>query len=111
VLELRQGGFEPLEEYSGMVGLGEAWPEQFSRKVRDLRVAPSADGGQDAVIWMVKSPWPSMALGEALALVWSWVDRYPAPRSEAEIHSRAHEVLNWALGDVRTWLTQRRPAS
>ncbi|WP_377643572.1 hypothetical protein [Oryzobacter terrae] len=111
VLELRLEGFEPLEEYTAEVALGEAWPQQYRRQVPDVRLDRGADGGPDAVLWMVRSPWESMTVGEVVAMAWSWIDRHPTPRTDTELDARAREVLSWSLHDVRSWITQPRRAS
>ena len=79
-------GFSPLENITGAVFLGDAWPESDRRELPSV----SAEGvlGMPADRhWFVRSPWPSVPLNDVFGLVISTLEEslnQMAPRYEEE---------------------------
>lgn len=88
--ELIAAGFEPLEELTGTISIGQQWPEAHRRSLPETR-PENLEIGED-VVWFVRSPWPSLTAAEAIDLVWS---QLPRDDDESGWPAKAREVLSW----------------
>jgi putative hydrolase of the HAD superfamily len=109
VAGLRAQGFEPIEEYTGAVWVAQLWPEEHRRLVAETRRVWLNDVDSDGRLWLVRSPWPSLGLGESLNVVWSWVERDHPQLDEAMWRRRVSETLAWDETTAVEW--HRRTAN
>ncbi len=86
--ELRQLGFEPAEEYTGIVWVGDCGPDGHRRFVPDTRASGLESSPTSGRLWMLQSPWPSWTLRETLNAMWGWLER-PGATTDAD----ADEVM------------------
>jgi hypothetical protein len=107
VAELRAAGFTPIEELTGQVELAEVWPEAHRRAVPDTRYEPDAatariPGLTDGLLYLIRSPWPSVTTEEAVLLVQRWQRKHrPAsdPASVVRIDRESEPALAKAFLD------------
>lgn len=93
--EARARGFLPLDDLTGIAGtLGPLWPAEHRLR---LELAVDDEG------WLVRSPWPSFSVDEALGLVWRWVERAPYPADDEAWEARMREVLRWSEHEALTF--------
>jgi hypothetical protein len=108
VLDLRAQGFEPIEEYTGAVEVAQLWPDSHRRSVPETRAAwldaPDCDGR----LWIVRSPWPSVSLRDALNLLWRWVERDHARLDDDLWRQRVSEALAWDDKTAAEWHRQTK---
>ena len=107
VSTLRAEGFEPIEEYTGAVDVAELWPTEHRRSVaetREWRLEHAECGGR---LWLVRTPWPSLGVQDALNVVWSWVERDRAPMNAALWRERVAETLSWDEPTATAWVEQQ----
>jgi hypothetical protein len=106
VRELVADGWIPLESMTGMLRVGEVWPVAHARSVPETRADWRDDdslGPSQGLVWLVRSPWPSIAVADALNLVWSYVERdREASPSEDRILEDARHVLHLPEDEVRS---------
>ncbi|MGH3264463.1 MAG: hypothetical protein ACRDNS_20985, partial [Trebonia sp.] len=62
----------------------------------------------DAVVWLVRSPWPSLTVPEALNVLWSWTERDHAAMDGELWRSRVSETLSWDDARALAWHKERR---
>jgi hypothetical protein len=88
LVRLGAQGYEPLHAHTGAVEeLGPIWPEAHR-----VALPPELEPDEDQR-WLVRSPWPSITVREAIELIWSWVE-WP-PRDLSVGLEGAAEVLGW----------------
>jgi hypothetical protein len=106
VADLRAQGFEPIEEYTGAVGIGQLWPQHHRRSVAETRSCWLGAPGGDGRLWMVRSPWPSLSLRDSLDVVWTWVERDHESLDTDRWRERVSEALTWDETAATRWHRQ-----
>lgn len=103
VAALMAQGWNPLHAHTGVGDdLAPAWPTEH------LATLPDDVEPDDERRWLVRSPWPSLTVDEAIGVVWSWVERPPVDLSDlATREARIREVLTWSDDRAREWFTHR----
>jgi hypothetical protein len=97
VAAIRAEGFTPIEELTGRTEIATVWPKPHRRSVVETRPWWIEDQ-PDGRLWLVRSPWPSLAVDEALSCVWSYTER------DQHAYLRADEESQLAaMGEVLTW--------
>ncbi len=99
VAEARRHGFVPLREVTGAGGrLGPLWPPEHRRWIDELDRSPGVDEDETMPLdrWLVRSPWPSLSVDEALAVLWRWAERDSAGREGDVWRARVVEALGWS---------------
>jgi hypothetical protein len=107
VRDLRALGFLPLEEHTGAGWVAQLWPEQDRRSVPETRPSWLNDFDSDARLWLLRSPWPSLTLGDSLNVLWTWAERdHPHPPNiNIDVHrERVAEALTWDEATANEWL-------
>lgn len=102
---IRELGFEPVEEYTGALWVADVWPDEHRRSVPETRdfwlTSMPETGGR---VWLVRSPWPSLALREVFNAMWRWAERRGDGEYDADLaRSRAAEFLSWPEDRARGW--------
>ena len=89
VSELEAEGFVPLETLLGQTEFGSVWPAEHRRVVDDTRyeqVGFEPWPGDEATLYMVRSPWPGIDIDTVIKLMWRWVfrneDRYATDENQ-----------------------------
>lgn len=103
VPELRKQGFEPLEEHTGAVWVGQLWPEDHRRWVAETRSAWLDDPRGEGRLWLARSPWPSLTLQDSLNVVWTWVERDRTQLDDNLWRQRVTEALGWDETTATEW--------
>jgi len=103
VVALRAQGFEPIEEYTGAVWVGQLWPEDHRRWVAETRPVWLNDADSDKRLWLVRSPWSSLGLSDSLNVLWSWVERDHAQLDTQLFRQRVSEALAWDEATATEW--------
>jgi hypothetical protein len=106
VADLRAQGYEPIEHYTGAVGVGRLWPQNHRASVPETRSVWLADPSSDGRLWMVRSPWPTLSLQDSLNVLWTWVERDHASLDEDLWRERVSEALAWDETTAATWHRQ-----
>ena len=97
LVEARRHGFVPAREVTGIPDrLGDLWPAEQRLWLVELGPSPVEDM-EDEVLdrWLVRSPWPSLSVDQALGVVWRWAERRPFPDEDEAWKARVVEVLGW----------------
>ncbi len=96
---LRADGFDLLDSFTGAVDeVAVAWPEDHRRTLAD----PYRDMSTQGTVWLVRSPWPSLTVGDVLELLWPWVER---GGSDPEARrNRLAQVFAWDEAHATAWL-------
>ena len=96
VQALVAAGWVPLETMTGLLRVGEVWPDDYRRSVPDTRDA-------DSTVWLVRSPWPGMSVRGALNTVWSAMERDGRDRefTEEQRFAEMRRLLRLAEDEVR----------
>lgn len=104
VAELRQLGFEPVEEYTGVLLVAEMWPDEHRRFVpetRELRLEDEPQlGGR---LWLLRSPWPGWTLRETFAAMWRWLERPEVEYDADFMLAGVADFLRWDEREARKW--------
>ena len=108
VAELRAQGYEPIEAYTGAVGVGRLWPRNHRASVSETRPVWLADPSSDGRLWMVRSPWPTLSVQDSLNVLWTWVERDHASLDEELWRERVSEVLAWDGTTAAAWHRRAR---
>jgi hypothetical protein len=116
VAELRGAGFTPIEELTGQVAFALVWPEAHRRAVPDRRYRPgpaedALPGLTDGILYLVRSPWDSVTIEEAVDLLQRWLRKHrPASSSTVSVKvdperelALAKEFLKQDEGWVRAY--------
>ena len=103
VADLRAQGFEPIEEHTGAIEVAELWPEDHRRWVSETREAWLDDTNDDGRLWLVRSPWPSLSLPDALNVLWSWSERDQSRLTPQLWRQRLSEALAWDDATAADW--------
>ncbi|HZC51416.1 MAG TPA: hypothetical protein VE441_02820 [Mycobacterium sp.] len=72
VARLVAEGFTPLEDLTGDLWIAAHWPQLHRRSVPETRDGWD-DLWDDGRCWLVRSPWPSVPVSEAIRLLWIYV--------------------------------------
>ena len=105
--DLAAGGFVPVEFLTGGLDVPAVWPEPHRRSVPETRSDRSDEG--DGLIWLVRSPWPAVPAGEAVALMWDWVEQSTTDRPEQEYDAgRERARCRDFLGRDQAWVLEYR---
>lgn len=102
VVEARKKGFVPLREMTGIPHtLGPLWPAEHRLWLDELGPSPVEDK-HDGVLdrWLVRSPWPSLSVDQALGVVWRRVERDRFPDDHEAWKARVLEVLGWSESEA-----------
>lgn len=106
VLEARAEGFEPLTEHTGLLFVGEVWPDAHRRCVPETRASmrelePELRGR----LWLVRSPWQGWTLPETLNAMWRWLESGGAPRGGDLLDDMngAADFLRWDESAAAIW--------
>lgn len=105
VTELRQLGFEPVEEHTGVVWVGEYWPNEHRRSVPETRASWLEDSATSGRLWMLRSPWPSWTLRETFSAMWRWLER-PGAATDADpddVMVGVADFLRWNESEAAKW--------
>lgn len=101
VAELRAQGFEPVADFTGDWTVAEVWPEEHRRSVTERREwaldMPTGDR-----LWLIRSPWPSIALSDVFLMLWPWVERDRAREPDVR-RARSAELLAWDEPTAHKW--------
>jgi hypothetical protein len=102
VVEARKHGFVPLREVTGIPDtLGPLWPEEHRLWLDELGRSPVEDTYDEVLDrWLVRSPWPSLSVDQALGVVWRWVERDRFPDDDDAWRARVLEVLGWSESEA-----------
>ena len=90
-LVLRGNGFDPFEEHSADLDAVAVWPRHHRVQMPD----PRFDSPSSRVVWLVRSPWPTIALVEVFTLLWDCVKDLPNEIDTSERPERLAEALRW----------------
>ncbi len=81
-VSVREAGFTPVEDVTGLLGVWRVWPEAHRRSVPETRPEwlgendlPETDGRY----WLVRSPWPGLRVDEVLNVLWRQTERGLGP--------------------------------
>ena len=104
VLGLRRLGFEPVEEYTGALWVAHVWPEEHRASVTEtrdfwLRSMPETGGR----VWLLRSPWPSLSLQDAINAMWRWMEKLGADHDVDTTQECAADFLAWPESKARDW--------
>ena len=96
VLALRRLGFAPVEEYTGALWVADVWPETDRASVAETRefwlMSMPETAGR---VWVLRSPWPSITLRDAINAMWRWMERPGIEYKVDTVKERAAEFLSW----------------
>jgi hypothetical protein len=107
VTEARLAGFTPIEELTGRTELATVWPAGHRRSVAETR-ALWVD--EQPRLWLVRSPWPSISVDDAVAVVWLHLEGRPGGRAMPQPPDDlrlARDVLRWPEARARATLAGR----
>lgn len=104
VAELRELGFEPVEEYTGALLVAEMWPDEHRRFVPETRDswlenAPELGGR----LWLLRSPWAGWTLRETFNAMWRWLKRPDAEYDREYVLAGVADFLRWDESEARKW--------
>jgi hypothetical protein len=105
--EARKEGFVPLRELTGVAySLGRLWPSEHRRWFDDLGPSPGEDAHDERLErWLVRSPWPSLSVGQTLNALWRWVERdAPRPRPPLAEEPRIVEFFAWTEAEAEAFV-------
>lgn len=106
--DLRAQGFEVLADLTDAIEESAAvWPPAH----RTCLAGPQPDKSTPTSattdgVWLVRSPWPALALVEVFEMLWRWVER-GAPDPAARLQRMA-EVFTWSSAQASAWLDLSR---
>lgn len=104
VAELRQLGFEPVEEYTGALLVAEMWPDEHRRFVPETRRLRLKDEPQlGGRLWLLRSPWPGWTLRETFAAMWRWLERPEVEYDAGYMLAGVADFLRWDESEARKW--------
>ena len=104
VAELRQLGFEPVEEYTGALLVAEMWPDEHRRFVPETRRLRLKDEPQlGGRLWLLRSPWPGWTLRETFAAMWRWLERPEVEYDADYMLAGVADFLRWDQSEARKW--------
>ncbi len=100
-------GFEPRDQLTGADFLYDLWPEQHRMSVPETR-RPQLDEEPDARVQLLRSPWPSLSLAEALRVLFRWAERdWDRETTPDPYPSKVTEALGWTDDEARAFLAER----
>jgi hypothetical protein len=104
VRELRQLGFEPVEEHTGALWVAEVWPDRHRRFVSEtrefwLRAEPELSGR----LWLVRSPWPGWTVSDTFDAMWRWLERPEIAYDADYLLPGVCDFLRWAEFEAARW--------
>jgi hypothetical protein len=97
LVEARKQGFVPAREVTGIPDrLGSVWPAEHRLWLDELGPGPLEHTHEEVLDrWLVRSPWPSLSVEQALGVMWRWVEREPFQDFGEAWRTRVLEVLRW----------------
>ena len=108
VSELILAGFTPLEQHTGFMRLGEAWPEPHRRSVPETRswwLDDMSNTETNGTVWLVRSPWPPMSVTDTLNVLWAILERDRSQLRDEEARlAEARRVLHLTEAEARALL-------
>lgn len=104
VAELRELGFQPVEEYTGALLVAEMWPDEHRRFVPETRESwlegePQLGGR----LWVLRSPWSGWTLRETFNAMWSWLERPDGEYDVDYVLAGVADFLRWDESEARKW--------
>jgi hypothetical protein len=109
LVDARDHGFVPLRELTGVANkLGPLWPPDHRRWLDELGAVFGEEEDDEASDrWLVRAPWPSLTVGQTLAVLWRWVDRRPHPHDGEAWNARVLEVFAWSEAEALAIATSK----
>ena len=104
--ELRQLGFEPVEEYTGR-----SWWPRCGLRTTAASVPETREpwleqerkfGGR---LWLLRSPWVGWTLHETFAAMWRWLERPNGEYDADYVLASVADFLRWDESKARKWRT------
>lgn len=102
VAELRRLGFEPVEEYTGMLLVAEMWPDDHRRFVPETR-QPRLEPKLGGRLWLLRSPWAGWTLIETFNAMWRWLERPDGDFDADYLLAGVADFLRWEEREARRW--------
>lgn len=92
VVEAASEGFLPVENLTGADYVVSAWPDEHRRAVLETR-SGRRDDTPDGRCWLLRSPWPSIAVQDVFVWMWEWQqERRPRRSGRVTAEDRAEEL-------------------